>query len=77
MARIRVPRLFIDDHIDRGLPTPILYGNDGNGRQYIIDTDDPNLSELLDDARYYAKDVDQCDRSLVLAARRLVERLAP
>lgn len=77
MVRIRVPRLFIDDHIERELPTPVLHGNDGSGRQYVIDTDDPNLPELLDDARYYATDVDECDPRIVRAAKRLIDRLKP
>ncbi len=78
MTRIRVPRLFIDDHIDRELPTPELtHEVGGSARQYVIDTDDPNLAELIDDARYYATDVDEAPRSVILAARRLLERLSP
>jgi hypothetical protein len=50
--QIRIPSRFIDDHFDRGLPTPQDVGN--SDRYAVILADDPATSSLLDDAEYYA-----------------------
>lgn len=49
---IRVPTRFIDDHYDRGLPTPEDCGD--AERSATIRADDPALPCLLGDAEYYA-----------------------
>ena len=50
---IRIPRVFLDDHRSRDLPTP---GIERMTRQhYHIRADDPALPELVSDARHYAE----------------------
>ena len=51
---VKLPRSFIQDHIERDLPTPqILQETD---RFVWMRADDPNMGELLDDARYYSSE---------------------
>ena len=52
MAKIRIPKVFYDDHsTGRDLPAPpILHVL---ARHYVIDTDHPDAAELLDDAEFY------------------------
>lgn len=49
---IRIPSRFIDDHYDRGLPTPA--DSSTSDRYAIISVDDPHIGELLNDAEHYA-----------------------
>lgn len=49
---IRIPARFIDDHYDRGLPTP--KDSSQSDRYALISVDDPALQELLSDAEHYA-----------------------
>jgi hypothetical protein len=49
---IRIPARFIDDHHDRGLPTPS--DSSDSHRYALIRCDDPALAELLNDAEHYA-----------------------
>jgi len=70
---VRIPRVFIDDHEDRGLDSPLI--QKVTARHYWIDPEDDSVNELVDDARYYARDVDACDRSLVLSARATLKAL--
>lgn len=49
---IRIPSRFIDDHFDRGLPTPA--DTSTSDRYAIIKADDPHLIALLGDAEHYA-----------------------
>ena len=52
MKTIRLPSRFLDDHYDRGLPTP---KDIGNSQTYaLVRSDDPAICELLDDAEHYA-----------------------
>lgn len=73
MARIRIPKRFLDDHEERELPTPDYRSWRGG---YVIDTDDPHFAELMDDAKYYCDDVDQCEPGLKRAAKSLVKTVA-
>jgi hypothetical protein len=52
MITIRVSDRFINDHYDRGLPTPEDVGN--SKTHSVLRADDPALRELLDDAEHYA-----------------------
>jgi len=49
---IRIPRRFFDDHECRDLPTPTVFHS--TMRHVWISPDDPELAELVSDARYYA-----------------------
>ena len=51
---VRLPRLFIDDHIERGCDTPEIIKQ--STRFYWMRTDDPNMPELLNDAAHYASE---------------------
>jgi len=51
---IRLPRLFIDDHIERDCDTPTIIKE--NSRFYWMRADDQHMSELLSDAAHYASD---------------------
>jgi hypothetical protein len=70
---VRVPRVFMDDHADRGLDTPEI--KKVAARHYWIAGDDSSIPELLDDAVYYATDVDACERGLVASARATIAAL--
>lgn len=49
--RIKLPKAFIDDHMERELPTPEILVT--TRRHYIV-ADDENMPELWADARHYA-----------------------
>lgn len=49
---IRLPRKFIDDHVERDLPTPEFIRS--TKTSVYIRADDPNLPELINDAEHYA-----------------------
>jgi hypothetical protein len=51
---VRLPRLFVDDHIDRDCDTPEIVKS--NSRFYWMRCDDPHMRELLSDAAHYASD---------------------
>ena len=55
---IRIPRLFYDDHEDRGLDTPPAIR--WTRRHVWIDLHDEHLHELMSDADYY-RDASQFD----------------
>lgn len=48
----RYPRTFYDDHRDRDLPTPAVLRE--TTRHVWLDTEHPDMPELLSDARFYA-----------------------
>ena len=48
---IKIPRAFYDDHRDRDLESPKIVKE--TNRNYWINADDPDISELKDDAQYY------------------------
>ena len=50
---IRIPRVFLDDHAERDLPTPVI--QQVERYHYRIRADDPALDELVSDARHYAE----------------------
>ena len=52
-ALIRIPRVFLDDHAERDLPTPAIPKS--TRPYYWIRADDPALPELVNDAEYYAE----------------------
>ncbi|PZX14241.1 hypothetical protein LX81_03040 [Palleronia aestuarii] len=49
---IRIPRVFLDDHAERDLPTPAIQRVERY--HYRIRADDPALPELVSDAAHYA-----------------------
>lgn len=49
---IRIPRVFLDDHAERDLPTPVIQKTERY--HYRIRADDPALPELVSDAAHYA-----------------------
>ena len=49
---IRIPTKFFIDHEERALPTPVVVTE--TKRHFWINSDDPALGELLDDAKHYA-----------------------
>lgn len=51
MRTVRLPKVFLDDHADRELPTPEIIRE--TARHYIV-ADDDAMPELWDDARHYA-----------------------
>jgi len=72
MDLLRLPRSFYDDHAARDLPTPKAVRE--NARFVYVRRDDPDLPELVDDARYYAdpEGFDEETRRVVNAAKRLL-----
>lgn len=70
---IRIPKRFFDDHMERGLPTPSH--RDWRGG-YAVRVDDPDLGELVDDARHYAHDGCDCGPALKRAAEALLNAIA-
>tara|TARA_Y100000588_G_scaffold312515_1_gene339229 strand:+ start:4289 stop:4723 length:435 start_codon:yes stop_codon:yes gene_type:complete len=48
----RVPRVFLDDHVERDLPCPPIRRE--TKRHYWVCVDHPDASELLNDAAHYA-----------------------
>lgn len=67
--KILVPGRFLQDHEERALPTPEYRKWRG---YFVLDTEDANFAELVDDAKYYANDVDACAPGLKRAARALL-----
>jgi hypothetical protein len=51
---VRLPRLFIDDHIERGCDTPEIIKQ--SARFYWMRAEDPAMPELLNDAAHYASE---------------------
>jgi hypothetical protein len=51
-TKLELPKVFFRDHEDRELPTPTVVAE--TARHFIVCADDPNIPELLDDARHYA-----------------------
>lgn len=51
MPTIRLPRLFFDDHLSRGCPTPETTRE--TARFVWVDGDDLALGDLYNDAEYY------------------------
>lgn len=49
---IRLPQRFLMDHEDRALPTPEVVKQ--TKAHFFVRADDPNLSELLNDAEFYS-----------------------
>lgn len=48
----RIPKLFLNDHAERDLPSPVICRS--TKAHYFVALDDLALDELLDDAVYYA-----------------------
>lgn len=71
---IRLPKRFMDDHQERDLPTPNVVRETKS--HYYVDPLDPNLAELLDDAKHYASDVDCAPAGIVASARATVAALS-
>lgn len=69
---IPVPALFYDDHAERELPTPEQFGTREHKHRRWIRLHDPATPELLNDAEYYAEDVDGAPPNLIASARRTV-----
>ena len=75
MAAVRVPGLFYDDHMDRGLPTPPA---ERTTKHHVwIDPAHDAATELLNDAVHYADPMgpeveDQWGRNLRRAAIKTV-----
>lgn len=67
---VRVPRRFLSDHAERGLPTPTIYRFTKS--HFWIATDDPHVGELLNDAEHYSDGVDAeyCPTGLIPSAKR-------
>ena len=76
MKTIRIPTRFIDDHYERGLPTPDD-ASSGGGRSAMISSDDPALPSLLGDAEYYASPSgpDAAPAGVVASARATVRAI--
>lgn len=71
---IRVPRVFLVDHVERDLPTPEIVRSTKS--HYYIRSDDPNLAELVSDAEHYAdKTATDCEPWLRSAAKALLNAL--
>jgi len=72
---VRIPKRFFDDHRDRDLPIPAVVKF--TQKHYWINSADPAIEELLDDARFYA-DPDGPDlqpEGLANAARALLRAI--
>jgi hypothetical protein len=71
---VRVPQTFLTDHIERDLPSPEIIRE--TKAHYFIRSDDPEMEELLSDARHYAdSSATDCHPGLRLAARALLKAL--
>lgn len=66
-TQIRIPKRFLDDHLERDLPTPEILR--ATSTHYFIASGDPAMGELIDDARHYADSLDEAPRGIVLSAR--------
>lgn len=64
---IRIPKRFLDDHLERDLLTPEILRE--TSTHYFIASGDPAMGELIDDARHYANSLDEAPRGIVLSAR--------
>lgn len=75
MTLINVPKVFIEDHRDRDLDTPIIHAK--TARHFRIDPADPAMPELISDAEYYAGPYgpDAAPPGLASAARALLRAL--
>jgi hypothetical protein len=51
---VKLPALFIDDHIERDCATPAIIKT--VGKCYVMRADDPAMPELLNDAAHYASE---------------------
>jgi hypothetical protein len=71
---VRVPRTFLLDHMERDLPSPEVIRSTKS--HYFIRPDDPEIGELLSDARHYADSrATDCEPGLRLSARALLNAL--
>lgn len=78
MSIIRIPAGFYYDHTEtRDLPAPPVIRK--IGKSIEIDSDHPDMAELINDARFYAETTDGwCDdaKRYVYMARRLLVKVA-
>lgn len=75
MTRIVIPKTFLIDHMERDLPTPAILAEDY--RHFAIDSADPAIDELRNDAEYYASpDGPDMAGGLKRAAKALLSALA-
>jgi hypothetical protein len=72
---IRVPARFYVDHMERALPTPAEVR--GTARHVWIAADDPHVSALLSDARFYAEPFgpDACPPGIIASARATIRAI--
>lgn len=70
---IRIPKRFLDDHLDRDLRAPEIVRE--TKAHYFIDPSDPAIGELASDASYYADGLDEAALGLVLSARATLRAL--
>ena len=76
MKTINLPPKFFFDHQERDLPTPAAIKV--SQRAVKIDANDPDLPELLSDARYYAEEMEADDsfmRGLIASAKATVKAI--
>lgn len=64
---IRIPKRFLDDHLERDLPTPGIVRE--TKAHYFIESRDPAIGELANDARHYAEGLDEAPLGIVLSAK--------
>lgn len=72
-AWIYIPRGFLIDHEERELPTPDYKEC---GRRTYVRRDDPNLPELISDAKHYAHGGTDAEPWIVNSAKALLAALA-
>ena len=72
---IKIPKTFFNDHAERDLPTPAIIRDSGN--IYYISSEDPDLPELIDDAKHYADEHGPNDapRGLKASAKALLRAI--
>jgi hypothetical protein len=74
MARISLPRKFYWDHFERDLPTPEMVQS--TKTSILVEDADPALTDLLEDAEYYASDaMDQLPPGLKSSAKATVNAI--
>ena len=72
---IRIPKRFLDDHLERDLPTPKIIRETAS--HYFIDPRDPAIGELANDASHYADWLDEAPPGVVRSARATLRAIRP
>jgi len=73
MTRLKIPMLFFIDHMERDLPTPAIISE--NSSQFVIDSGDPALRDLISDAKHYAHSGTDAPGNIIKGARMLLAAL--